>query len=564
MTDPIYPDPGTGSDSTILCIWTTGFAIAPPYLYNMMFLAPLLIFLSGLYSQVTATWPNYVVDELEHLLVDTDRFNDAGFQKAITPCQNYVNGSQLLGRETAAQGVRVAFHDFVTANVQAGTGGIDASIGFETLRPENSGAAMNDSLAFFAPFVNAEVSMADMIALSIVMVVGTCSSPSIAVPLRGGRVDATEAGPFGVPEPETDIDTTLNQFSLAGFNQEDAIGLTVCGHTLGSVHHAGFPQVVPESAVTLNNTGGGVHFDATPAVFDVDVLREYLEGNGQRGGPLVTTDNITVRSDLRLYLSDNNATLRGLAESDSKFISTCVSLLERMIDTIPSSVHLTDDIVPQELKPINISLAVDADGHVQFNGYIRLLSTAFNPTDKVQISWRSRGGASSPAFETSASAASMGNSSMFGTTFYHFFNTTIDPTNGISTFDVSVLGPSSSAQTFSNGGVGYPIEDLAIFLSHETTIAADGTLSVHAAVLTSADVLNVTAVVSAPSPQIGTLSPTIAKSEVILEAVGTRGLYTLYGAQVPAVTNVQQTTAELIAYGPEGDVYRDTFRRISH
>lgn len=77
-------------------------------------------------------------------------------------------------------------------------------------------------------------------------------------------MDASEGGLFGVPEPETDIETTLNQFSLAGFSQSEAIvrgslsssciycipelfnltqGLTVCGHTLGSVHHGGFPQV---------------------------------------------------------------------------------------------------------------------------------------------------------------------------------------------------------------------------------------------------------------------------------------------------------------------------------
>lgn len=101
-------------------------------------------------------------------------------QNAITPCTNYVSGSQLSGRETAAQWLRVAFRefslfivhaictpdsqhaiyadDFVTADVEKGTGGIDASIGFETLRPENSGSAMNDSLAFFAPYVNAHTS----------------------------------------------------------------------------------------------------------------------------------------------------------------------------------------------------------------------------------------------------------------------------------------------------------------------------------------------------------------------------------------------------------------------
>ncbi|KAF7348797.1 Peroxidase [Mycena venus] len=528
-------------------------------------------------SSVATTWPNHIMDELEHLLVDTDGFNDAGLQKAITPCSNYVSGSQLLGRETAAQWVRVAFHDFATADVEAGTGGIDASIGFETLRPENSGAAMNDSLGFFAPFVNAHVSMADMIALSVVMSVGSCSAPSIHIPLRGGRVDATEGGLFGVPEPETDIHTTLNQFSQAGFSQSDAIGLTICGHTLGSVHHAGFPQVVPESAVTPNNTGGGIHFDATPDVFDVDVLNEYLEWKGQRGGPLVTTENITVRSDLRLYLSDNNATLQGLAESSSKFISTCVSLLTRMINTTPESVRLTEIITPNEVKPVNISLAVDSAGQVRFSGYIRIksgaviirswaLSLGFILIACVshRITWTSRSGASSPAFSTHAIAAQTGNSSMFGTTFYHFFNTTLDPAQGISAFKIMVMrSQDQSVQTLENGREGYPIEDVAVFLPHETTIASDGSLSLQAAVLTAADVQNVTAVISAPSPQLGTISPVIAKSVVNFERNGVRGLYTLFTATIPGVPNLRQTTLDLTAHGRGSLVYRDEFRRIA-
>ncbi|KAJ7810992.1 heme peroxidase [Mycena olivaceomarginata] len=509
---------------------------------------------------LAAAWPNHVINELEHLLVDTDGFNDAGLQKAITPCTNYVSGSQLLGRETAAQWVRVAFHDFSTADVESGTGGIDASIGFETLRPENSGSAMNDSLGFFAPFVNAHVSMADMIALSVVMSVGTCSAPTIRIPLRGGRVDATQGGLFGVPEPETDIDTTLDQFSQAGFSQSDAIGLTVCGHTLGSVHHGGFPQVVPQSAVTPNNTGGGIHFDATPDVFDVDVLNEYLEWKGQRGGPLVTTDNITVRSDLRLYLSDNNATLHGLAESSSKFISTCVSLLTRMINTTPASVQLTDIIEPQEIKPVNISLSVDTTGRALFSGYIRLLSTASTSTDQVRITWTSRTGVSSPAFTTHANAVQTGNS-IFGTTFYHFFNTSIDPAQGISAFEINVLR-GQSAEVSSNGRGGYPIDDVAVFLPHETIIGADGTLSVHAAVLTAAEAQNVTAVVSAPSPQLGTISPAIVKSVISFKKNGTRGLYTLYTATVPPVLNLRQTTLDLTANARGSHVYRDEFRRV--
>ncbi|KAJ7175157.1 heme peroxidase [Mycena crocata] len=508
----------------------------------------------------TAASPKHLIDELEHLLVDTDGFNDAGPQKAITPCTNYVSGSQLLGRETAAQWIRVAFHDFATADVHAGTGGIDASIGFETLRPENSGSAMNDSLGFFAPFVNAHVS--NMIALSVVMSVRTCSTPSIHIPLRGGRVDATQGGLFGVPEPETDSKETLDQFAQAGFDQSEAIGLTACGHTLGSVHHGGFPQVVPESAVTPNNTGGGIHFDATADAFDTDVLHEYLEWRGQRGGPLITTDNVTVRSDLRLYLSDNNATLRGLATPPSKFISTCVSLLGRMIETTPASVQLTAPIVPNEVKPVNVSLAVDAAGQVHFSGYIRLLSPAFKAADEVQISWLSRSGASSPSFTIQASSAGTGNSSMFGQTFYHFFNKTIDPAQGISAFSVVVHG-SSHVQTFSNGGAGYAVEDVAVFLPSETTVGLDGTLNVHAAILTAASVRNVTAVVSAPSPQLGTISPQIVKSEVIFQKNGTRGRYTLYSVTVRPVSTLRQTTVDLTAQGPGTRKYEDTFRRIA-
>ena len=63
-----------------------------------------------------------------------------------------------MGRTTAAQWIRVAFHDFVTADVAAGTGGLDASIGFETLRAENSGTAFNDSFSFFRRYVNPVIS----------------------------------------------------------------------------------------------------------------------------------------------------------------------------------------------------------------------------------------------------------------------------------------------------------------------------------------------------------------------------------------------------------------------
>ncbi len=73
--------------------------------------------------------------------------------------------------------------------------------------------------------------MADLIACGAAIAVGSCGGPY--VPLRGGRIDATEAGPPGVCGPETDLEATLNKFEAAGFNQADTIALTACGHTMG-------------------------------------------------------------------------------------------------------------------------------------------------------------------------------------------------------------------------------------------------------------------------------------------------------------------------------------------
>ena len=61
--------------------------------------------------------PDPRISALEHILVDTDGAFRSGFKDAITPCKNYVNGPQTFGRTTAAQWVRVAFHNFVTARV---------------------------------------------------------------------------------------------------------------------------------------------------------------------------------------------------------------------------------------------------------------------------------------------------------------------------------------------------------------------------------------------------------------------------------------------------------------
>lgn len=110
----------------------------------------------------TLYYPSPQVSLLEHILVDNWGAYASNFSSAITPCTRYVTetGDAALnsGRTTAAQWMRVLFHDMVTADVTAGTGGVDASIGFETARGENSGSAFNDSFTFWRPFVNEAVS----------------------------------------------------------------------------------------------------------------------------------------------------------------------------------------------------------------------------------------------------------------------------------------------------------------------------------------------------------------------------------------------------------------------
>ncbi|KAK8120454.1 hypothetical protein PG999_004574 [Apiospora kogelbergensis] len=75
-----------------------------------------------------------------------------------------------------------------THDAAAATGGLDASIMYETDRPENPGDAFNITFGFFLAHFNGGTSLADMIALGLVTATANCGGPK--VPLRVGRIDA--------------------------------------------------------------------------------------------------------------------------------------------------------------------------------------------------------------------------------------------------------------------------------------------------------------------------------------------------------------------------------------
>lgn len=87
------------------------------------------------------------------------------------------------------------------------------------------------------------------------------------IDFRGGRADAVEAGPPGVPQPQEDLQTHISTFAKQGFTQEEMIGLVACGHTFNGVQNVAFPDIVPPSD-DPENTSGNVHFDSTYVTFD--------------------------------------------------------------------------------------------------------------------------------------------------------------------------------------------------------------------------------------------------------------------------------------------------------
>ncbi|KAL9626336.1 MAG: hypothetical protein Q9204_007388, partial [Flavoplaca sp. TL-2023a] len=237
----------------------------------------LILLLSQCLSWAVAapTWPSSV-DELEDIMMLNTGYRARGFADPVTPCSKGAGP----GRVTAAEFVRTAFHDMATGNIYLGNGGLDASIVFELNNGggDNIGQAFPTSLTYFAPYLSSRSSMADIIAMSMYTAVRACGGP--VIPFRTGRVDASEAGPPGVPLPQNSLFTFQNQFARTGFDSTQMIQVVACGHTLGGVHAENFPQIVPEGSAPDDVK----QFDNT-AKFDNKIATDYV--SGQSTDPLV-------------------------------------------------------------------------------------------------------------------------------------------------------------------------------------------------------------------------------------------------------------------------------------
>ncbi|KAJ7336343.1 L-ascorbate oxidase [Mycena albidolilacea] len=377
------------------------------------------------------------------------------------------------------------YHDIATHNITDGTGGLDASIFFETNREENVGAGMNNTLSDFETYPNKYVSRADIIAIATVFAVATCSGP--VIPFRGGRIDANVAGPSGVPDAADSLDSLTANFAHQGFNVSEMIQLVACGHTLGGVRYPDFPTVV---AGTGSTTVVKL-FDGTQQ-FDHNIVSGYLDGTTQ--DPLIVA-NQTMASDTRVFGSDNNVTMQSMNSADS-FAQTCSTVFDKMLNTVPSGVTLTDEITLVPVKVSAVQLTVGTS-QLQFQASVRLVLASSTPT--VTMYWCDRYGSGANCSGNLKRYAAPGGSQTvsspistgMGVTLKKYqFVVPIDASQSISKFWFTVDYGNGTTVTANNGGSDYVIDqDVVLWVPSmsrdKSVLTGSNGVTVTAAVKTS-------------------------------------------------------------------------------
>lgn len=398
----------------------------------------------------------------------------------MTPCSF---GGNINGRQFAAEWIRTAFHDVVTADVAAGTGGLDGSIWFELDRTENGGSAFNNTFSFFANLYSIRASAADLLAMSVVVANAGCGGTRM--PFRAGRIDALEAGLAGVPEPDTPLVETRAKFAGAGLSEADMITLVACGHTLGGVHSRNNPHITGLDPTPDTVTA----FDSTSDSFDNAVATEYLHGN--TSNPLVVGQNETLNSDARIFASDGNSTIQELGRTNEGFRTACADVMTRMIDTVPAGVQLTEPIEAVDVKPY-VDLAYAGNGSMTLSDWVRVRTTADTGRDTgdlaVSLTYTHRNGSSQVDVPTTLDAGGV-TQGLWGETFaWYQFEAIVQTTSGIGGFLSNLTTPSTGlTEVHQNGGSRYPLDDALLYQASDscvnrTSVAGERAFTITAAV----------------------------------------------------------------------------------
>ncbi|RDW71173.1 hypothetical protein BP6252_07736 [Coleophoma cylindrospora] len=494
------------------------------------------------------TWPAST-DELEDFMFVTTGFGASGLASKVIPCSNPADGDP--GRRTSAEWIRVAFHDMSTANIYAATtgsvwGGIDASLMYELNSGENIGAGFNTTLTTYGQFFSTRTSVADLIALGLSLATRSCGGP--IVPMKTGRIDATAAGPIGVPQPQNSLFTFENQFLRMGFNTSEMIYLVACGHTVGGVHAGNFPTIV--TAGTFANDYAP--FDDTLDVFDDHISTQYLAGttvDPLAQGPCVGS---TRCSDKTTFGGDNNATLKTI-NTPTTFNSICGTMLQRMIEVVPPTVSLGSALAPYTVKPYSLQLTLLAGGtSISFTGNIRVRTTN-GAVSSVQLTYLDRTGAAGDTITTTLAGTASGLDDTFS---FYGFSATLDSTTSISSFTIQVTYTTGAVTTYNNNGVGYLVQDSVMLLAPQSCLdAATGNMTIVAAVRsTSATAPSLNLALKTARSTVP--APSLASTSLAMTAGSTVGPYTLYSTST-TLTSYQLTNTQFnVTAGTAIDMFK--------
>ena len=346
---------------------------------------PWIALLLPSFAVADPTWPS-ATDELEDVMYLSTGYRSRGFASFVTPCSKGISP----GRNTAAEWLRTGFHDMANANsFFAPHGGIDASLAFELNNGDNIGTGFNSTFVTYSDYISTRLSAADLVALGTYTSVRACGGP--VIPIKGGRKDATQAGSSGaIPQPQNAIGIFNNQFSRMGFTSKEMIQMVACGHTLGGVHAANFPNIVAPG--TAPNDYG--LFDNS-LEFDNGITTRYLNGPDTDPLSLGISVKNTRNSDKVVFNSDSNVTVKAMTDQ-AAFNSVCATILGRMIDTVdPDLVTLSPVVTPYEVKPAGLQLTLLSGGTLlRFSGDIRVRTTIRSAAQiaSVQLAYNDRTG----------------------------------------------------------------------------------------------------------------------------------------------------------------------------
>ncbi|KAK9426512.1 putative WSC domain-containing protein [Seiridium unicorne] len=506
-------------------------------------------------AKADSTWPS-INDELEEIMYQVKGFQNRGFGGTVIPCSSQSSGP---GRQNAAEWLRTGFHDMSTRNIFTGKGGLDGSLQYEVSRGENTGPGFKTTLTFMSNYYTSRSSVADLIALGVYYSVRSCGGHPI--PVRGGRIDATAAGDIGVPQPQNSLYSFQQRFLGMGFDNTEMVQMIACGHTLGGVHVTEFPDIAPE-----NSPDGEAGLDSTVAAFDNKVITEYLTNTTTN--PLVVGQSTTNgrNSDARVFASDQNATVKAMADSTA-FQSVCQTILQKMIDAVPPSVTLTDPIAPYFVKPVGLHLTLETGATMMtLGGSIRVRTTTLSTApSSVTIVYRDRNGGSNCRLSgCSYTVTQQGISSGFDDTFawYQFGSGFgISTSAGISSFTITLNFADGTKQTFDNNGAAYPLQDGILLQKPQSCLLqTTGALTVTAAVRNDRNSLPVNLSVSQksksdsnPVATLNTLTTAMTKGICV-------GPYTFYTAsyQIPDASLSYSAKIDVVS-GTGSGVMKDDF-----